>query len=66
MTSFWWSILVFFDEVFIFTTSVICKKYTNTNGKDSKYIPTPQTKLPFDLVVWEWVEGVRSPVEEEL
>ena len=37
-TSFWWLILFFIDSFFIFRLkSVICKKYTNTNGKDSKY-----------------------------
>ena len=37
MTSFWWLILFFMGLFFIFSLrSVICKKYTNTNGKDSK------------------------------
>ena len=35
MTSFWWLILFFIDK--FFRESVICKKYTNTNGKDSKH-----------------------------
>ena len=38
MTSFWWLILFFIDEFFIFRLkSVICKRYTNTDGKDCKY-----------------------------
>ena len=38
LTSFWWLILFFIDEIFVFRLkSVIFKKYTNTNGKDSKY-----------------------------
>ena len=38
MTSFWWLILFVIDKFFIFRLkSVICKKYTNTNGKDRKY-----------------------------
>ena len=36
MTSFWWLILFFTDEFFRLE-SIICKKYTNTNGNDSKY-----------------------------
>ena len=36
MTSFWWLILFFTDEIFRLE-SVLCKKYTNINGKDSKY-----------------------------
>ena len=35
MTSFWWLILFFIDK--FFRKSVICKKYTNTNGKDRKH-----------------------------
>ena len=35
MTSFWWLILFFIDDFRL--KSVICKKYTNANGKDSKY-----------------------------
>ena len=35
--SFWWLILFFIDEFFIFSLgSAICKKYTNTNGKGRK------------------------------
>ena len=38
MTSFWRLILFFIDLFFIRSLrSVICKKYTNANGKDSKY-----------------------------
>ena len=38
MMSFWWLILFFIGLFFIFSLgSVICKKYTNANGKDSKY-----------------------------
>ena len=38
MTSFWWLILFFIDLFFICRLgSVICKKYTNANGKDNKY-----------------------------
>ena len=38
MTSFWWLILFFIDEFFIFRLKgVICKNHRNTNGKDSKY-----------------------------
>ena len=38
ITSFWWLILFFIDGFFIFSLgTVICKKYTNTNGKDSKH-----------------------------
>ena len=40
MTSFWSLILFFTDECFWCLRSVICKKYTNTNGKDSKYANT--------------------------
>ena len=37
--SFWWLILFFIDNFFIFRLkSVICKTYTNTNGKESKHI----------------------------
>ena len=38
LTSFyWWLILSFTDEFFIVRReSVVCKKYTNTNGKDCK------------------------------
>ena len=38
MTSFWWLIL-FFINLFVICSlrSVICKKYTNGYGKDSKY-----------------------------
>ena len=36
MMSFWW--LFFIDVFFIFSLiSVICKKHTNTDGKDIKY-----------------------------
>ena len=38
MASLLWWILFFIDEFFIFRLeSVICKKYTNTDGKDCKY-----------------------------
>ena len=38
MASCWWVILFLIDEFFIFSLrSVIYKKYTNANGKDSKY-----------------------------
>ena len=38
ITSFWWLTLFFIDKFFIFRLkSVICKKYTNTDDKDSKY-----------------------------
>ena len=38
MTSLWCLNLFFTDKFFIFRLkSVICKKYTNTNGKDRKY-----------------------------
>ena len=38
MTSFWWLILFFVDEFFIFRLeNVACKKYRNATGKDSKY-----------------------------
>ena len=38
MTSFWWLILFFIDEFFIFRLeSLIFKKYTNANGKGRKY-----------------------------
>ena len=38
MMSFWWFILFFIDDFFIFRLiSVICKKYPNTNAKDSKH-----------------------------
>ena len=41
MTSFWWLILFFVGLFLIFSLGiVICKKYTNTNGKDSKYTNT--------------------------
>ena len=40
MTSFWWLIFFLIDELFIFRESAICKKYTNTNGKDSNYTNT--------------------------
>ena len=41
MTSFWWLILFFIDLFFICSLrSVICKKYANANGKDSKYTNT--------------------------
>ena len=37
ITSFWWLILFFIDLFFICSLwVVICKKYTNANGKDSK------------------------------
>ena len=36
MTSFWLLILFVIDEFLIFRKSVICKKYTNTNGKERK------------------------------
>ena len=39
MTSFWWLILFFIDKFFRLK-SVICKKYANTNGKDTKYTNT--------------------------
>ena len=39
MTSFWWLIFFFID--FLFLEKVLyAKKYTNTNGKDSKYTST--------------------------
>ena len=38
MTPFWWLILFFIELFFICSLrSVICKKYANANGKDSKY-----------------------------
>ena len=38
ITSFWWLILFFIDLFFICSLrSVICKKYTNSYGKDSRY-----------------------------
>ena len=37
MTLLWWLIVFFIDEFFIFRESDICKKYTSTDGKDSKY-----------------------------
>ena len=38
MASLLWWILFFIDEFFIFRLeSVVCKKYTNTDGKDRKY-----------------------------
>ena len=38
MTPFWWFILFFIELFFICSLrSVICKKYANANGKDSKY-----------------------------
>ena len=38
MTSFWWLIVFLIDKFFIFRlNSIICKKYTNTDGKDSRY-----------------------------
>ena len=38
MTLFWWLIVVFIDECLIFRLkSVICKKYTNANGKGTNY-----------------------------
>ena len=41
ITSFWWLILFFIDLFFICSLrSVICKKYANANGKDSKYTNT--------------------------
>ena len=36
MTSLWWLILFFIEEFFRLER-VICRKYTNTNGKDSKH-----------------------------
>ena len=37
MKSFWWLNLILIDAFFIFRLkSVIGKKYTNNNGKDSK------------------------------
>ena len=36
MKSLWWLIFFFIDEFFRLE-SVISKKYTNNNGKDSKY-----------------------------
>ena len=50
MTSFWWLILFFIDEFFIFSlTSVICEKYTNTNGKDDKYTNAIDK---YHLILW--------------
>ena len=41
MTSFWWLILFFIDLFFICSLgSVICKKYENPHGKDSKHTNT--------------------------
>ena len=41
ITLFWWLILFFTDLFFICSLrSVICKKYTNANGKNSKYTNT--------------------------
>ena len=37
MTSLWWMILFFIGLFFIFRESVVCKKYTNANGKYSNY-----------------------------
>ena len=35
VTSFWWLIFFFIDKFFRLG-SVVCKKYTNANGNDSK------------------------------
>ena len=46
MTSFWWFILSFIDEFFVFSLiSFISKKYTNVNGKDSNYTNTIDISL---------------------
>ena len=38
MTSFWWLFVFLIDLFFISSLrSVICKKYANSHGKDSKY-----------------------------
>ena len=65
MTSFWWLILFFIDLFFICSLrSVICKKYANANGKDSKYTNT--VDISIYPAVGEDVEGVELSVEEEV
>ena len=59
MTSFWWLILFFIDLLFIFR---ICKKYTNTDGKDRKHANTIDIS-PIDILV---LEDVGSHVEEDV
>ena len=71
MTSFWWLILFSVNEFFVFRLeSVKCKKYTNTNGKDSKYTHAINITMVWSysmergLTAWKEVEGVGLPVEE--
>ena len=66
MTSFWWLILFFIEDFFIFRLeSVMCKQYTKTNGNNSKYTNIIDISIT-GLVVWEGVECTGSPVEEEV
>ena len=54
MTSLWLFVLFFNDEFFIFRLeSVICKKYTSTNNKDSKYTNTIDISI-----IWSCGGGV--------
>ena len=53
-----------FVEGFFRLVSVICKKYTNTNGKGSKYTNTINISIIRSCGGGGGVQGVRSPVEE--
>ena len=60
MTSFWWLILFFFIVLFFSLRSIICKKYTNTNGKDSKHANTIDVSIIwlFEGLFWDCAQGL--------